>query len=337
MAKITGTVRIGVIGAGRYASAMLLPHLARRKDVKLVEVATSTALSGANAARKFGFERTSTDYRELLRAEDIDAVIIATRHVSHAAMTAEALRAGKAVFVEKPLAIDRAGVELVRKALVETGNERLQVGFNRRFAPLVRQITEVFCPRLGPLVMHYRVHAGQVDKASWINNPEEGSRFTGEACHFFDLFNCLTQARPMNVYAQSIHPDRPTADDLENISAVVAYDDGSIGNLVYVTQGSAKAPKEFVEIFGVGKTAQLNNFESADIYEGSKHRTCGAGGMNKGQKEELDAFVQALKFGGEWPISIVSLLDTALVTIAATDSLRTGRPVQMSDYWISPS
>ena len=205
---------------------MLLPHLAQRSDVKLVEVATSTALSAANAARKFGFERTSTDYQKLMREEDVDAVIIATRHASHLpAMTSEALRAEKAVFVEKPLAIDRAGVELVRKAVVETGNERLQVGFNRRFAPLVSQIANVFGTRSSPLVMHYRVHAGQIDKAAWINNPEEGSRFTGEACHFFDLFNCLTGARPVNVYAQSVHPDRPTADDLENISAVVAYDD----------------------------------------------------------------------------------------------------------------
>ena len=332
-AKITGTVRVGMIGAGSYACSMLLPHLTRRNDVKLVEVATSTALSGANAVRKFEFERTSTDYHELLRAEDVDAVIIATRHASHASMTAEALRTGKAVFVEKPLAIDRAGVEMVRKAVVESGNERLQVGFNRRFAPLVRQIADVFGTRSSPLVMNYRVHAGQIDKAAWINNPEEGSRFAGEACHFFDLFNCLSGARPVSVYAQSIHPDRPTADDLENISAIVAYDDGSIGNLVYLTQGSSKVPKEFIEIFGVGKTAQLNNFESADIYEGSRHRTSGAGGMNKGQKEELDAFVQALKSGCEMSIPIASLLDTTLVTLAAIDSMRAGRPVQMADFW----
>lgn len=333
-AKIQGTIRIGAIGAGSYASSMLLPYLAQRKDVKLVEVATSTALSGANAARKFGFERTSTDYHELLKADDIDAVIVATRHAAHASMTAEAIRAGKAVFVEKPLAIDRAGVELVRKAVVETGNERLQVGFNRRFAPLVCRIGDVFGTRSSPVVIHYRVRAGQIDKAAWINNPEEGSRFAGEACHFFDLFNYLTGARPVSVYAQSIHPDRPTADDLENISALVIYDDGSIGNLMYLTQGSSKVPKEFVEIFGVGKTVQLNNFESADIYEGSRHRTSGAGGMNKGQKEELDAFVQALKSGSEMPIPIASLLDTTLVTLAALDSMRAGRPAQMADYWV---
>ncbi len=333
ISRVAGRVRVGVIGAGSYASSSLLPHLAKRKDVQLVEVATSTAVSGANAARKFGFSRTSTDYQELLQAEDIDAVVIATRHATHAAMTAEAIRAGKAVFVEKPLAIDRAGAELVRKALVETGNERLQVGFNRRFAPLVRQMAEVFEGRNSPLVVNCRVHAGQVDKSAWVNNPQEGSRFIGEACHFFDLFSFLTGARPVSVYAQSVHPDRPTADDLENVVAVVTYDDGSTGNLGYLTQGSSKVPKELVEVFGMGKTVRLNNFESTDIFSGTKHRVSSAGAMNKGQVEELEAFIQALKTGGVMPIPVASLLDTTLVTLAAVDSMRSGRVIQLADYW----
>lgn len=327
---IRGTVRIGVIGAGNYASSMLLPHLAQRKDVKLVEVATTTALSGANALAKFDFERSGTDYRATLAAEDIDVVVIATRHASHPAMVEEALRAGKAVFVEKPLAIDFAGAELVRKAVIETGNERLQVGFNRRFSPFVRSMMELF--RGGPLVAHYRIHAGPVDKGAWINHPEEGTRFVGEAGHFFDLFSVVIGARPVSVYAQSIRPETPTKDDVENIAVVVGYDDGSVGNLLYLTQGNVKVPKEFLEVFGAGKTAQLNNFESLDIFEGTRHRRID-GRMNKGQKEELDAFVQAVRSGGEMPISMTSILDTTLVTLAAADSLRKGRPVQMADYW----
>ncbi len=325
-------IRFGFVGAGNYASSMLLPHLAGRKDVKLVEVATTTALSGANATRKFPFERASTDYKALLAAEDVDAVVIATRHAAHAEMTAEALRSGKTVFVEKPLAIDIAGTELVRKALVETGNERLQVGFNRRFSPLARSVAELFEGWAGPLVMHYRVHAGRVDANSWYGDGSEGSRFLGEAGHFFDMFSFLSDARPVSVFAQAIRPEHPTPDDLENIAAVVNYDDGSVGNLLYLTQGSAKVPKEFLEVFGAGKTAQLNNFESAVLFDGVKRRRVG-GSVNKGQREELEAFGKAVRAGTEMPISIQSLLDTTLVTLAAAESLRAGRVVQLSDYW----
>ena len=331
--KSADVVRLGFVGAGNYASSMLLPHLAGRKDVKLVEVATTTALSGANATRKFPFERTSTDYKTLLAAEDVDAVVIATRHAAHAEMTAEALKSGKAVFVEKPLAIDIAGTEKVREALAETGNERLQVGFNRRFSPLAMKVAGLFEGWDGPLVMHYRVHAGRVEKGSWYGSESEGSRFIGEAGHFFDVFSFLSGARPVSVFAQAIRPEHPTPDDLENIAAVVNYDDGSVGNLLYLTQGSAKVPKEFIEVFGAGKTAQLNNFESADLFDGVKRRRVGGGSVNKGQREELEAFVQAVKAGRELPIPIQSLLDTTLVTVAAAESLRAGRVVQLSDYW----
>ena len=331
--KAAGVLRLGFIGAGNYAASMLLPHVAGRKDVKLVEVATTTALSGANATRKFPFERSSTDSKALLAAEDVDAVVIATRHAAHAEMTADALRAGKAVFVEKPLAIDLAGTEAVRKALMETGNERLQVGFNRRFSPLVRSIAELFEGWTGPLVMHYRVHAGRVEKGSWYGDGSEGSRFIGEAGHFLDVFGFLADARPVSVFAQAIRPENPTQDDLENVAVVVNYDDGSIGNLLYLTQGSAKVPKEFLEVFGAGKTAQLNNFESVNVFDGVKRRRVSGGTVNKGQREELEAFVKAVTSGTEMPIPIQSLLDTTLVTIAAAESLRAGRVIQLSEYW----
>lgn len=334
-AKGTGiAVRLGAIGAGNYAASMLLPVLAKDSSVRLIDVATTNGLSAANASRKFGFERNGTDYAALLKAEDLDAVLIATRHATHPKIAAEALRAGKAVFVEKPLAIDRAGAELVRKAIVESGNERLQVGFNRRFAPLVRAAADVFGNSHGPLAMTYRVHSGQVDRSSWYADASEGSRFAGEAGHFFDVFSFLTGARPVMVYAQVLRPLNPTRDDLENIVAVVNYEDGSVGNLLYLTQGGAKLPKEHLEVFGGGKTVQLENFERLNVYEGVRTRTVKAG-VDKGQSAELRAFVDAVKSGGEMPIPVQSLFDTTLVTLAAEESLRLGRAVRLADYWMA--
>ncbi len=330
-------VRLGVIGAGNYASSMLLPHLVKHDDLRLVEVATATSLSAANAARKFAFERQSTDYQALLNSSDIDAVIIATRHASHAKMTAEALRAGKAVFVEKPLAIDLAGAELVRQAVIESGNERLQVGFNRRFSPLVKEAAKIFQGDGTPLTINYRVHAGQMEAGSWYLDPLEGSRFVGEAGHFLDVFSFIARSRPVSVVARSLRPQQVTQDDLENISVIVTYEDGSVGNLLYLTQGGKKVPKEFLEVFGGGRTVQLHNFESLTIFEGNGQRKVKARGINKGQKEEMDAFVSAVKSGLEMPISLDSLLDTTLATLATAESLKTGQPVQLADYWMRES
>lgn len=327
-------VHLGAIGAGNYASSMLFPHLKEHSEARLVEVSTATSLSAANAARKFAFERQSTDYQALLNASDIDAVIIATRHNSHARITAEALRAGKTVFVEKPLAIDLAGVELVRSTVVETGNDRLLVGFNRRFSPLVQQIAKVFENCKAPLVLNYRVHAGQMESNSWYLDPSEGSRFVGEAGHFLDVFSFLVRSRPVSVVAKSLRPEPVTRDDLENVAVIVTYENGSVGNLLYLTQGSTKVPKEFLEVFGGGSTVQLHNFEYLNIFAGNGQNKVKSSGINKGQKEEMHAFVSAVKSGGEMPISLDSLIDTTLVTLATADSIKTGQPVQLADYWM---
>ncbi len=330
---IQGPVRFGVIGAGNYASTMLLPHLAARNDARLIAVCTATALSGANARRKFPFERAESDYSAVLAAPDIDAVLIATRHAAHATMTAAALRAGKAVFVEKPLALDRAGLEQVREAAAASGNDRLQVGFNRRFAPLIRQAADFFRTRAGPLVMNYRVHAGQLDRNSWYLDPAEGSRFIGEAGHFLDVFAFLTGARPVTVFAAAPQPAQPTPDDAENLAVTVSYSDGSVGNLLYLTQGGGKTPKEWLEIFGGGRTAQLDNFAGLSLFDGSSRRRVRARGVDKGQRGELAAFIGAVQSGGAMPIALDSLLDTTLATLAAAESARSGRPVPLAEMW----
>src|ERR1019366_3792434 len=227
-AASSSLVRLGVIGAGNYASSMLLPHLMKRQDVCLVQVATATSLSAANATRKFGFQRMCTDYQELLEAPDIDAVVIATRHSSHARIAAEALRAQKAVFLEKPLAIDLAEVSEIRRAVIESENDRLMVGFNRRFSPLVKEIAEFFKGPDSALMLHYCVYAGQLDPGSWYLDPLEGSRLVGEAGHFLDVFSLLAASRPVWVVARSLSPVNATASDLENVSATVAYKNGSV-------------------------------------------------------------------------------------------------------------
>jgi predicted dehydrogenase len=328
----TDKLRIGVVGAGNYASSMLLPHLQRRSDVELAVVATTTSLSAQNAVRKFGFRRATTNYQEILADREIDAVIIATRHSSHAGLVAEALRNGKATFVEKPLAVDAAGLDLVRQAIVDSGNDRLMVGFNRRFSPVVRLLAEQFQSVHLPLVMHYRVHAGQLDRGSWYLDQAEGSRFVGEGGHFLDVLSYLAKSRPVSVTATSLRPQKITKDDLENIVATIQYENGAVGNVLYLTQGDAKVPKEYIEVFGGGRAAQMENFESLTLFEKSASTKSKMHGLEKGQKQELEAFVRAVRNGSEMPISIECLFDTAMATLAVGKALQTRNLVELNAF-----
>lgn len=330
---LSGPIRLGVIGAGNYASSMLLPYLSKDPRVKLSAVATSRGLTAVQAARKFGFERNGTDAQAVLNDPEIDAVLIATRHATHAALTSDALRAGKAVFVEKPLAVDRAGTELIRRAVLETGNDRLQVGFNRRFAPLIVDLKKKFRGVTSPLVLTYRVHAGPIDAKSWYADAAEGSRFDGEAGHFIDCFAYLTGARPISVQASSIRPAQVTPDDLENRVTLISYENGSMATLIYLTQGGGKLPKENLEIHGANQSAVLDNFEQIRYYSATQTSRVRGGGINKGQKEELDAFLKALLTNTPMPFTIDELLDTTLITLASGESMRQGRAIALNEFW----
>ena len=322
------TVRIGFIGAGNYASSMLLPHLSGRDDVQLREVVTTSALSAANARYKFGFSSASTDADAVLTDPSIDAVFVVTRHSSHAELVGRALRAGKAVFVEKPLALSEAELGTVLTAVEESGNDRLQVGFNRRFAPLLRQARANFGGRAGPASVRYLVNAGQLDSGSWYHWQEsEGSRFTGEGGHFIDTISWLLDSDPVSVYATAT----PGNTDLH---ALFRYPDGSTATITYATSGHSGFPKETLDVVADGKVLRFDDFLRASVY--SRRRWSSPRiprGRDKGQRAELDAFVEAVASGGPMPVPIECLAATTLATLAVRRSLATGAPVEIPANW----
>jgi predicted dehydrogenase/threonine dehydrogenase-like Zn-dependent dehydrogenase len=312
-------VSLAVIGAGNYATSMLLPHLQDRTDVRLVEVATSTGLSAINAQRKFGFERCSTDHRGLLDDEDVDAVVIATRHHAHAAMVCEALRAGKAVFVEKPLAVDPDQLQAIVAAIGDSGNDRLMVGFNRRFAPLLVDLKGDFGTRTGPVQVHYDVNAGRLELGSWYAQPEEGSRLVAEGCHFVDTVSWWLDQDPVAVFAAA-------TGDPDDTASTLLYPDGSVATIAYLTGGDSRAPKELFEVTGERQLARLYNFQRTELWRGGRrHVRRSRTGIAKGQKQELDAFVQAVAEARAMPIAVESLVATTLATFAARRSLGSRR------------
>ena len=312
---------VGFIGAGNYASSMLLPNLQRSADVNLAHVATTKSLSAVNAQRKFGFGAVSTSADAVLADESLAAIFIVTRHHSHADLVCQALRAGKAVFVEKPLALTGEQLQRVIDTVAETGNDRLMVGFNRRFAPLLVQMRNQFGPAGPGSASRYLVNAGRLDADSWYRNDGlEGSRFIGEGGHFIDTLSWWAGSLPAEVYATG----GPEADDVQ---ALLRFENGSTASLSYLTGGNSRFPKETLDVAADGKSARLDNFSRAGVWAGRKHTSTRArGGQDKGQRHELEQFVAACRSGGPMPIAFESLVATTQATIAVGLSLASGKP-----------
>ncbi|BFO16116.1 hypothetical protein SHKM778_25040 [Streptomyces sp. KM77-8] len=319
-------VRLAFVGAGTYATSMLLPHLAQRDGVELSTVVTTTALSAANAQRKFGFREATTDLDAVLGDASVDAVFVVTRHSSHAELTRRALLAGKAVFVEKPLALTEDELAGVLAAVEESGNDRLQVGFNRRFAPLLREAGERFGARSGPGHLRYLVNAGRLDHGSWyLRQGTEGSRFAGEGGHFIDTASWLLGSGPESVYAVTT----PGGEDLQ---VVLRYPDGSTATVGYVTTGPSGFPKETLDLVAEGRALRLDDFVRASVYDGRKRWVSSRlpKTRDKGQSAELAAFVRAVRTGGPMPVPLESLVATTAATLAVPAALAAGAPVTLA-------
>ncbi|NUT26133.1 MAG: Gfo/Idh/MocA family oxidoreductase [Streptomyces sp.] len=326
-ARAAGTpVRLAFIGAGNYATSMLLPHLAPRDGVELSTVVTTTALSAANAQRKFGFAHATTDLDTVLGDKSIDAVFVVTRHSSHADLTRKALLAGKTVFVEKPLALTEDELSGVLAAVEESGNDRLQVGFNRRFAPLLQEAKKRFGARTGPASLRYLVNAGRLDHGSWyLQQGTEGSRFAGEGGHFIDTASWLLDADPVSVYAVATSGN-------EDLQVVLRYPDGSTATISYVTTGAAGFPKETLDLVADGKVLQLDDFVRASVYDRKRWLSSRLPkARDKGQNAELAAFVKAVRTGGPMPVPLESLVATTAATLAVQTGLAGGAPVTLEN------
>ncbi|WP_350277224.1 bi-domain-containing oxidoreductase [Kribbella sp. HUAS MG21] len=317
------TVRVGFVGAGNYASSMLLPHLVKDERVVLARVATNKSLSAANAQRRFGFREVATDSQEVLADDSLDAVFVVTRHSSHAELACRALETGKAVFVEKPLALTDDELDRIVATVDATGNDRLMVGFNRRFAPLLTDLRTRFGDPGGNYSLRYLVNAGRLDSTSWyLDAGKEGSRFAGEGGHFIDTLTWWLDSLPTEVYAVP-------GPDAGDVLVTLRFANGSVGTISYVGGGNARFPKETIDITGGGRNARFDNFQSASVWTGRKPSTRKSRSADKGQRIELERFVAAVKSGGPMPIPFDVLVATTRATIAVDRSLASGKAEQL--------
>ena len=321
--KSASKINIGFIGAGSFAQASLLPHL-RNLDVNLVNVCTTDGLASSNVARKFGFQKFTTKPEEILNDLEINVVFIATRHDSHAKYVIEALKSGKKVFVEKPLAINYDELKEIIELQVE--EKFLLVGFNRRFAKSIIDIKNYFPS--GPFNFLYRVNAGRLPLEHWTQWEEQGGRIIGEVCHFVDTLSFICNSHPKQVFAHSISFKQGFNKEEDTLSILLKFLDGSIGTIIYQANADSTIPKEYLEVSALQKSAILHNFEKVDFYTGGKVKSKKYFG--KGHKEEVESFINAIKNGNASPIELKSLYLTTLTTFAIIESLRTNKPVDIS-------
>ena len=320
-------VRLGVIGAGNFANATLLPAIKTVKDIGLIGIASAGGLHAQHAARKFGFAYAASSAHDILADPDLNTVAILTRHNTHAELVIAALKAGKNVFVEKPLAVDSSQLSAITQQLSKPGNGLLTVGFNRRFAPLAQRLAEFYRGRAEPLHLHYRVNAGYIPANHWTQDPElGGGRIIGEACHFIDFVTFLVGAAPTCVSAQAL-PDQGKYRE-DNVSMTLSFPDGSIGVVDYLANGDRSVPKERIEVFSGGKVAVLDDFRRLETVEKGTRKEYREA-QDKGWKNEWGVFSQAIKSGGEPPIPYAQIIGVTKSTFAAVESIRRREPVEI--------
>jgi len=322
MGHDSATPVLGVIGAGNYGAGVLIPAL-RAAGARLKTVVSSGGVTGAQAGRRFGFEQVSTDSNALLRDAEIDTVIVATRHDSHARFVSQTLTAGKHVFVEKPIAIDREGLGLIERAhRNSTCQPVLMVGFNRRFAPHTVKVKSLLEGVREPKYFVMTVNAGAIPPEHWTQKLDVGGgRIIGEACHFIDLLRFLV-AHPVVDLRVSALPAMPGAPQVrDNVSITLTFADGSIGTVHYVACGHKAFPKERLEVFCAGRVLQLDNFRRLWAFGWSGFSGSRLWRQDKGNQACAAAFIDAVRSGRSSPIPFEELVEVADLTFRALEQL----------------
>jgi predicted dehydrogenase/threonine dehydrogenase-like Zn-dependent dehydrogenase len=316
-AAASGQARVSVVGAGNYAGAVLMPAF-KAAGAQLVRIASAGGASSVHLGRKFGFAQATTDTAALLADPQVNAVVVTTRHDSHADFVLRTLAAGKHVFVEKPLALKLEDLARIEAAAKAEPRLCVMVGFNRRFAPQVVKMKQLLAGAPGAKTLAMTVNAGAIPANHWTQDPAVGGgRLVGEGCHFVDLLRFLAGAA-----IESFQVARMAAATADTVSVTLRFADGSLGTVLYLANGSKAFPKERLEVFAAGRVLQLDNFRKLTGFGWPGFSALNLWRQDKGQKACAAAFVQAVRTGGPSPIALDELLEVGRVSISIEEALR---------------
>jgi predicted dehydrogenase len=316
---------VGIIGAGNFTSAMILPCL-KRNSAKLKYISSSTGLTGTVLAKKYNISHSTTDNDIVFKDGEVDLVLITTRHNSHAALAIEALRNGKNVFVEKPLALNKEELDKVIQEYKQSG-KTITVGYNRRFAPLAIEMKKALGNANTPMNIVATMNAGFIPSNSWIHDLEVGGgRIIGEACHFIDLITYLSGSQVKSVCMNTLgtQPEENT----DNASIFLKYENGTNAVINYFANGSKAYAKERIEVYHQERTLVLDNWRKLKGY-GFNNFNSASSGQDKGHQNQFNLLMESVKNGGESIIPMSELVNTTLASFAAVESLKTGAWVNL--------
>jgi predicted dehydrogenase len=333
------TIKLGLLGAGNFASAVMLPAIKKVPGIELIGAASGSGLSAQNAARRYNFAYATSDENQIINDPAINTVAILTRHNLHARQTVVGLRAGKHVFCEKPLALnaqelDEIFTEIhpVEPAPANGPEPLLMVGFNRRFAPFSQELKKFLGERQEALFIHYLVNVGQLPLDHWLHDPAQGGgRIIGESCHFIDLITFLVGISPISVTAAALPDNGRYRQD--NIHMTLTYPDGSIGTIDYLANGDRSFPKERVEVFHAGQIGIIDDFRVLSLVQNGKRKSSRSRlRQDKGHGAEWEVFQASIASGGPPPIPYDQLFGVTQATFAAVESLRNGESVSIATW-----
>lgn len=326
------TLSIGVIGAGLFGKALLLPALKAQSGVNLHTLATGSGVSVEHSAKKFGFLNQATDGNLLWSNPEIDAIVGLTPHSQHAKLVKLAIAHGKALFLEKPLCTTEEELaELRELSASSTALPIIFVGHNRRYSPHTQQIQKWLATRQGPLVLQMRINTGFVPGSHWVHSENEGrSRVVGEMSHFIDLIQCLANAPIVRVSAERISGDNSSTVNNDNIAMNFKLADGSVGSMIYSASGDKAYSREMTEIFFDGKTIITKDFRTSELHNGGKSDTFKTSGQEMGYAQELNTFIACSSGSAKSSLDLGYLFATMEVIFAIERSLATGQSVPIS-------
>ena len=323
--KAAGKANIGIIGAGNFTKMTMLPIL-KKTSANLYSIASAGGVTGTALAKKYNFNFSTTNYQSILKDENVDLVMVTTRHNNHADLVVECLQNNKNVFVEKPLAITPQQLEKVEKAYQENGYKNaIHVGFNRRFSPHAQKLKAV----LGntPMNIIATMNAGNIPANVWVHDMQVGGgRIIGEACHFIDLITFLTgsKVKAVCMNAMGVNPQENT----DNATILLHYENGSTGVINYFANGSKSYEKERIEVYSQERTAIINNFRKLEVF-GFKNLKSFKTGLDKGHKTQFENLINTTISGGKPLIPFDEIVNTTKASFAAIESLKQGKWVEV--------
>jgi predicted dehydrogenase/threonine dehydrogenase-like Zn-dependent dehydrogenase len=323
-------INLGVIGAGLFGKTLLLPTLKKMRGVRLHAISTSSGASAYHTGKRYGFERCTADYKEILENRSINGVIILTPHSLHAKMVIESLQMRKHIFVEKPLCINKEELTEIMKTYSSFNDKCLMVGYNRRFSPHSIKVEQYLKDRSSPLVINYRINAGFIPADHWVHSEEEGGgRIVGEICHFVDMMQFLTKSEPIRVYAERVTGDDKTVISSDNVGIVIKFKDGSVGNIIYSASGDKAFSREQIEIFCESTTIVLTDYRKTLFYKGGKRNVFRTANQEIGYKEELQHFIDVIKGNSTLKLLPKEIFFSTLSVFEINNSLRRGVPIEI--------